>query len=154
MDKTHCYQSTRIKSATCIKKVNNYFTSSVWSSTNTLSIPKTQRNSDYFPQFREILLSRASLGSVHLCLLLFLYAFLTVSLTLWILCLSFPPSVSTGLFLSLSVRSFPNGAAKLLFPSHYLICASPLSCKSSRYSFPFSINSTAVRLQLPITKHC
>lgn len=42
---------------------------------------------------------------------------------------------------------------KLLFPSHYLICASPLGCKSSRYSALFSINSIAVKLQLPITKH-
>lgn len=57
--------------------------------------------------------------------------------------------------LSFSLSSaFPNGAAKLLFPSHYRICASPLSCKSSRYSSLFSINSTAVKLQLPITKHC
>lgn len=70
------------------------------------------------------------------------------------LCLSSCLSPSTlCLFFSLPSAS-PNGEAKLLFPSHYLICASPLSCKSSRYSSPFSINSLAVKLQLPITKHC
>lgn len=112
---------------------------------------KTYRDAEYFLQFGEILLSRLPLEFVHLCLPLFLRLFLTVFETLSLS----PSSPSSALPPSLSFSlssAFPNTAAKLLFPSHYLICASPLSCKSSRYSSLFSINSTAVKLQLPITK--
>lgn len=86
----------------------------------------------------------------YVWLSVFLFSSLSLGLSSSVFFLSvFPPSVSFSLF-----SGFPNGAAKLLFPSHYLICASPLSCKSTRYSSLFSINSTAVKLQLPITKHC
>lgn len=63
------------------------------------------------------------------------------------------PFVLSPSFHSRSVAPSRTEQRKLLFPSHYLICASPLGCKSSRYSALFSINSTAVKLQLPITKH-
>lgn len=63
------------------------------------------------------------------------------------------PFVLSPSFQSRSVVPSRTVLRKLLFPSHYLICASPLSCKSSRYSALFSISSIAVKLHLPITKH-
>lgn len=138
------YQNKRIG------KENYRFSSSVVQSF--IFFWKTHWALDYFLQFRKILLSRPPLESVHLSLPSF---FLPLSLAFFKTFFVFrlvsllPPSVSFAL-----PGAFPNGAAKLLFPSHYLICASPLSCKSSRYSSLFSINSIAVKLQLPITKHC
>lgn len=133
----------------CIREENYCFTSSVYKA---LSFSETHRAFDYFLQFRKILLSLPPLESVHLvCFFFSLHLSLAVFKTFFVCCLVslLPPSVSFSL-----PSAFPNGAAKLLFPSHYLICASPLSCKSSRYSSLFSINSIAVKLQLPITKHC
>lgn len=56
------------------------------------------------------------------------------------------PSVSSSL-----PSAFQNEGAKLLFPSHYLICASPLGCKSSRYSSP--ILHELSRSQAPAANH-
>lgn len=81
--------------------------------------------SSFSPQFRTILLSPLPVESIHLAHPLFSASLSLSSVSF----LPFTPSVSPSL-----PSAFQNEGAKLLFPSHYLICASPLGCKSSRYS--------------------